>query len=157
VQHVSPDPLPERHDLLRKAAPAAGTRAPLRQPRSFRRPGPGGAGIAAVHPAREGLRGAGAGMEALSPERVSLPGVVVVGASLGGLAALGILLHGLARQFPMPVVVAQHRGREGPHLLLTTLRRRSNLPVVEPNDKEPLRAGRTYLAPADYHLLVEEG
>ena len=33
----------------------------------------------------------------------------------------------------------------------------AGFPVVEPNDKEPLEAGCVYLAPADYHLLIEIG
>jgi two-component system, chemotaxis family, protein-glutamate methylesterase/glutaminase len=30
------------------------------------------------------------------------------------------------------------------------------MPVSEPEDKEPIEAGRAYLAPRDYHLLIEQ-
>lgn len=80
--------------------------------------------------------------------------LVVVGASHGGLSALQIFLPALARDFPLPVVVVQHRGRDGDDLC-QFLRRRSALPLGEPEDKEELVPGRVYLAPRDYHLLVE--
>ena len=37
------------------------------------------------------------------------------------------------------------------------LARSSRLPVSEPEDKEPLLPGRVYLAPRDYHLLIQSG
>src|SRR5438046_815995 len=82
--------------------------------------------------------------------------LVVVGASLGGLEALRTLLGGLPPDFPAPVAVAQHRrGRDGP--LRNILQEHSALPVVEAEDKLWVETGRVYLAPPDYHLLVEPG
>jgi two-component system chemotaxis response regulator CheB len=83
--------------------------------------------------------------------------VVVIGTSLGGLSALSILLKALPVDFAVPVVIAQHRGKTGDNALERLLGEQSSLPVLEPNDKEPLEAGRIYLAPADYHLLLESG
>jgi two-component system, chemotaxis family, protein-glutamate methylesterase/glutaminase len=83
--------------------------------------------------------------------------LVVVGASLGGLAALRTLLGGLPRGFGAPLLIVQHRGRDSDEGLLKLLQRASQLPVCEPDDKEPIAPGRVYLAPADYHLLVEPG
>ena len=82
--------------------------------------------------------------------------IVVIGASYGGLSALQILLPELAPEFPLPVVVVQHRRKEADDGLCEYLRRRSQLPLIEPNDKEKVEPGRVYLAPRDYHLLIEE-
>ena len=82
--------------------------------------------------------------------------IVVVGASHGGLAALQILLPDLSSEFPLPVVIVQHRKKDGDDGLCEYLKKRSRLPLVEPDDKEKLEPGRVYLAPRDYHLLIEE-
>lgn len=81
--------------------------------------------------------------------------IVVVGTSSGGLRALTVLLSGLPPEFPLPVVVAQHRGKDSELALAEYLGRHSSLPVSEPDDKEKIVAGRVYLAPRDYHLLIE--
>jgi two-component system, chemotaxis family, protein-glutamate methylesterase/glutaminase len=83
--------------------------------------------------------------------------IVVVGASLGGLRALGILLSGLPENFPLPVAIVQHRSSDWENTLTPLLQRHSALPVGEAEDKEVIRAGHVYLSPANYHLLVEEG
>jgi two-component system chemotaxis response regulator CheB len=86
--------------------------------------------------------------------------LVVVGTSLGGMRALEVILHGLGADFPLPIVVVQHRAADldgQPSPLAALLQRHSALPVVEAADKDPLLGGRVYLAPADYHLLVDEG
>ncbi|HXV44145.1 MAG TPA: chemotaxis protein CheB, partial [Anaerolineae bacterium] len=38
--------------------------------------------------------------------------LVVIGTSLGGLHALETILRGLPREFPLPVVIVQHRSKE---------------------------------------------
>lgn len=83
-------------------------------------------------------------------------GIVVVGASLGGFQALKEVLGGLPAEFALPLAIVQHRG-DGVSELAAMLQRSCALPVCEPEDKQPLVAGRVYLAPADYHLLVEPG
>ncbi len=82
--------------------------------------------------------------------------IVVVGASIGGLKALQSLLSGLPRDFPLPVVMVQHRGNDSDVGLCEYLARCSSLPVREPEDKEAVLAGHAYLAPRDYHLLIEK-
>ena len=83
--------------------------------------------------------------------------IVVVGASAGGLKALQILLSGLPSEFSLPVVIVQHRGKDMETGLCEFLASSSHLPVTEPEDKEPLLPGHAYLAPRDYHLLVQSG
>jgi two-component system chemotaxis response regulator CheB len=81
--------------------------------------------------------------------------LVVVGTSLGGLAALEVLLSGLPTAFGLPVAIVQHRTDDAGDLLRATLGQRSALPVREPVDKEEIRPGQVYLAPAGYHLMVD--
>ena len=83
--------------------------------------------------------------------------IVVVGTSIGGLKALQTLLSGLPDGFPVPVVIVQHRGKDSEIGLCHFLGRSSRLPISEPEDKETIFPGRAYLAPRDYHLLVEKG
>ena len=80
--------------------------------------------------------------------------IVVIGTSYGGLAALQVLLPALAHDFPLPVVVVQHRGKDLDNLC-DFLQKYSALPLTEPNDKDAIAPGRIYLAPRDYHLLIE--
>ena len=83
--------------------------------------------------------------------------LVVVGTSWGGLAALRQLITGLPGSFALPIVVVQHRHKESNHLLTSLLQDRTRLCVCDVEDKAPISAGNLYLAPADYHLLVEDG
>jgi two-component system chemotaxis response regulator CheB len=83
--------------------------------------------------------------------------LVVMGASWGGLAALERVLGGLPPGFKTPIAVAQHRSPDGGSAgLAQLLAGHSALPVVDAEDKQPIEAGRVYLAPPDYHLYVEE-
>ena len=81
--------------------------------------------------------------------------LIVIGTSWGGLRALQQLLRDLVAPLPCPVLVAQHRGVDEGSDLAGMLGRASALPVSDASDKEPLVNGRVYLAPPDYHLMVE--
>ncbi|MBE9127032.1 chemotaxis protein CheB [Coleofasciculus sp. LEGE 07081] len=81
--------------------------------------------------------------------------LVLIGTSLGGLHALEILLSGFPKDFPLPVAIAQHRHKDSDETLITFLQRWCILPLKEAEDKEAIMPGRVYLAPPDYHLLVE--
>jgi two-component system chemotaxis response regulator CheB len=84
--------------------------------------------------------------------------LVAVGASWGGLDALRVLLRGLPRDLDAAVVVAQHRAPEShPTALRDLLGAVTLLGVLDAEDKQPLERGVVFLAPPDYHLLVEEG
>ncbi len=83
--------------------------------------------------------------------------IVVVGTSSGGLKALTVLLSALPATFPLAVAIVQHRGKDSELSLAEYLGRLSNLPVNEPEDKEKILSGQAYLAPRDYHLLIENG
>lgn len=81
--------------------------------------------------------------------------LVVVGASLGGLSALETFLGGLPADFPPAITIVQHRSPDSGPILAELLSRRAGRPVSEPEDQEPIRPARTYLAPPAYHLMVE--
>lgn len=83
--------------------------------------------------------------------------LVIIGASWGGLHAIGEILGGLPEDFPAPVVVVQHRQAGQPDLLSGLLDRHGPLPVREAEDKTALRPGCVHVAPAGYHVLVEPG
>ena len=84
--------------------------------------------------------------------------LIVVGASWGGFEAVGDLLSALPAGFAPALVVVQHRGPDSNHGTLERVwGRRSRLPVVEIDDKDPISPGRVHVAPADYHLLIEAG
>lgn len=83
--------------------------------------------------------------------------LIVIGASKGGLAALKTLLAALPQDFPLPVAIVQHRAPETDSLLRDMLQESCLLPVVEVEDKGKILGGRVYLAPANYHLLVDNG
>lgn len=85
------------------------------------------------------------------------PHVIVIGASAGGLKALEVLLGGLPRGFAVPIVAVQHRARESSDTYAEVLGRLTPLPVREIEDEEKLRAPGVYLAPPDYHVLIEPG
>lgn len=83
--------------------------------------------------------------------------IVLVGTSWGGLSAMRELVAGLPDGFALPLVVVQHRHRESDHLLASLLQDRTSLHVCEVEDKAPIEPGSVFVAPPDYHLLVEDG
>ena len=83
--------------------------------------------------------------------------IAVVGASWGGLAALSKLVKGLPKEFPIPMAVVQHRSRHADDLLASLLQDLTPLRVVDVEDKEPFEPGTVYVAPANYHLLIDKG
>ena len=82
--------------------------------------------------------------------------LIVVGASWGGLDAVGRLLRGLSPDLGAAVAVVQHRGSDQVGLA-GLLALRTQLEVRDVEDKDPIQRGHVYLAPPDYHLLVEPG
>jgi two-component system chemotaxis response regulator CheB len=84
-------------------------------------------------------------------------GAVAIGASAGGVDALGQLLPALPAAFPAPVLVVVHLPPRRPSLLAEIFALRCALPVREAEDKLPAVAGTVWFAPPDYHLLVDRG
>ena len=83
--------------------------------------------------------------------------IVVIGTSWGGLAALHEIFAALPASFALPVVVVQHRHKDSGQFLPRVLQEDTKLCVCEVEDKAPIVAGNIYIAPANYHVLVERG
>jgi two-component system, chemotaxis family, protein-glutamate methylesterase/glutaminase len=82
--------------------------------------------------------------------------MILVGGSYGGLRALVTMLRGLPRDFVTPLAVVLHRHKDSDGMLLDILQRDCPLPASEPMDKEPILPNHVYIAPADYHMMVED-
>ena len=80
---------------------------------------------------------------------------VVIGGSAGSLAVVQTLLAGLNEDFEPPVVVLMHSRSADTEDAVWLLGRHSRLPVCEAREREPVTPGQVYVAPGDYHLLVE--
>jgi two-component system chemotaxis response regulator CheB len=80
--------------------------------------------------------------------------MIAVGASWGGLKALRAVAHGLPAHFRVPITFVQHRSKES-GTLRELLQDCTSLIVCEVEDKQPIMGGYIYLAPPDYHLLVD--
>jgi two-component system chemotaxis response regulator CheB len=83
--------------------------------------------------------------------------IVVVGTSWGGLNAVRSLIRALPADYDIPVLVVQHRHRDSEALLAQFLQQHTRLRVCEGEDKQPVEPGRVFIAPANYHVLVERG
>ena len=81
--------------------------------------------------------------------------MVVIGCSAGGIKALQKLLPALRADLAAPVIVVCHTGSGNIGLLCELLARNVALPVCEARERMPPAPGGVYLAPADYHLLLE--
>lgn len=84
--------------------------------------------------------------------------IITIGGSAGSIAVAVTLLKSLPAHFQIPVVLIIHRMKNITSQLNKLLAKELGIKeVVEPEDKEPIRSGIIYLAPQNYHLLVEEG
>lgn len=80
---------------------------------------------------------------------------VVIGTSAGGVEALLSLLGKLPADFPCPVMIVIHLPSDRPSNFAPVLNARCAVEVKEAEDKETIQRGTVYIAPANYHLLVE--
>jgi two-component system chemotaxis response regulator CheB len=80
---------------------------------------------------------------------------IVIGGSSGSLDALSIILPALPAQFPIPIAIVIHVPPNRPSLLASVLGARCALRVREVEDKEPVAAATLFVAPPNYHLLIE--
>jgi two-component system, chemotaxis family, protein-glutamate methylesterase/glutaminase len=84
--------------------------------------------------------------------------LVCMGASWGGLKAVGQVLADLPEDFDLPVAIAQHRHRDSQaETLAELLQAKTDRPVLDVDDKMPIASRHVYIAPPNYHLLVERG
>jgi two-component system chemotaxis response regulator CheB len=82
--------------------------------------------------------------------------LVVIGGSWGATEALATLLAALPASFALPIAVALHRSTDSAEALARSLQRHTELRVLDAEDKMQLVAGQVVLAPANYHLLIDD-
>jgi two-component system chemotaxis response regulator CheB len=80
---------------------------------------------------------------------------IIIGGSAGSFQVVTRILNSLPVSFPVPVLLCLHRLKHVRSGFVEALTLKSNIPVEEPNDKDQLKPGRAYLAPANYHMYVE--
>ncbi|MCF8074799.1 MAG: chemotaxis protein CheB [Desulfotignum sp.] len=80
---------------------------------------------------------------------------LVIGGSYGLLTALLKLLGSLPEGFQLPVIIVSHIHSSDCGELADFFNERISIPVKEAKDKEPIQSNTVYLAPSNYHLLIE--
>jgi two-component system chemotaxis response regulator CheB len=89
------------------------------------------------------------------PSNNSSTNVIVIGASAGGISALRTLLNKLPQDIPAAIFVVVHTSPDGPGLLAAVLDRGTQLTVVSPDEGMKIQDGYVYVAPPDYHLIID--
>jgi two-component system, chemotaxis family, protein-glutamate methylesterase/glutaminase len=80
--------------------------------------------------------------------------VLAIGASTGGPNALAAVLPGLAKEFPVPIVLVQHMPPVFTRLLAERLNKQSKVEIHEGEEGELLKPGLVWIAPGDFHMKV---
>lgn len=81
---------------------------------------------------------------------------VVIGASAGGMEALKKLLTVLPKSFAAPIIIVQHISPHSDNYLARRLDELCKIHVKEADEKEKVATGTVYIAPPNYHLLIEQ-
>ncbi|MDB5255903.1 MAG: CheB methylesterase [Chitinophagaceae bacterium] len=80
---------------------------------------------------------------------------IVIGTSAGGLSALTALLSILPSYYSLPIIIVQHRSKDHQNLLEEVLQSKCLIKIQQAEEKESILAGVVYIAPPNYHLLIE--
>jgi two-component system chemotaxis response regulator CheB len=81
--------------------------------------------------------------------------LLVIGGSAGSLEVILKALPKLTTELSFAIIIVLHRKPNTDSTLIDLLSSKTKIPVIEANEKEPIRKGHIYVAPADYHLLIE--
>ena len=79
---------------------------------------------------------------------------IVIGTSAGGLNALKKILENLPADFKIPILIVQHLSANTSNFWIDSLNRKSNITVKEGEDKESIQNFHAYIAPPDYHMMI---
>ncbi len=82
---------------------------------------------------------------------------IIIGGSAGSFQVVTSILAALPKNFDIPVFLCLHRLKHIRSGFVEALSIKSYLPIIEPNDKDHIRPGKVYLAPANYHMYIELG
>ncbi len=85
----------------------------------------------------------------------SLPRLIAIGSSTGGPQALLEVLRDMAANVKLPILITQHMPATFTTLLAEHIGRATGVPCAEATDGEVVNAGQIYLAPGNYHMVVE--
>ena len=80
---------------------------------------------------------------------------IVIGVSSGGMNAMKLLFSLLPKEFSIPIIIVQHIGSHSENIWIRFLNDKSNLEIKEADEKEEIETGKVYVAPANYHLMIE--
>ena len=80
---------------------------------------------------------------------------IVIGVSSGGMNAMKIIFSQLPKEFNIPIIIVQHIGSNSENMWIKLLNDKSNIELKEADEKEKIEKGKVYVAPANYHLLIE--
>ena len=81
---------------------------------------------------------------------------IVIGVSSGGLKALKLIFSALPSDFAVPVIIVQHIGPRSENSWIKLLNDSCAIPIKEADEKEKVGTGNIYVAPSNYHLMIEE-
>lgn len=81
---------------------------------------------------------------------------IVIGASAGGLKALKTIILALPESFCVPLLIVQHMSPSSDSFMAHYFNQLSFLHVKEADSQEPIRPSHVYIAPPNYHMLVEK-
>lgn len=82
--------------------------------------------------------------------------IIAIGGSAGGIKAVSEILKSLPADYPIPIVIVLHRLRNVSSSLQSVIQHSTALRVKEADEKETIAPSCAYIAPANYHLLIEE-
>mgnify|MGYP005865527325 CR=1 FL=1 len=82
---------------------------------------------------------------------------IVIGGSAGSFQGVTKILSAIPADFSLPIILCLHRLKHVRNGFVEALSIKSIKPVLEPYDKENIKRGKVYLAPANYHLSIELG
>lgn len=83
--------------------------------------------------------------------------IIVIGASAGGLQALQQLKYGLPAELDAALLVVLHTFKHSGNVLPNILNRYGRFRALHPKDGASIEKGRMYIAPPDFHMIVEAG
>ncbi len=91
----------------------------------------------------------------MAEEKINKTKLIVIGGSSGSLKVILRILAALRKDFVTPMLLVLHRNNQHESVLTELLSAKSFLPVKEVEEKDPLVPGTIYIAPQDYHVLLE--
>ena len=81
---------------------------------------------------------------------------IVIGVSSGGMKALNFIFTTLTADFKIPIIIVQHISAHSNNDWVNLLDDKSEHTIKEADEKEKIESGKVYVAPSNYHLLIEK-